>query len=217
MAAQEEDVDDGQGQVPQSLEQIGQWMQAGRNAIENDMTTMTGLEEEGVAYTPCALQDWINSVDKSRKDVQKWVEQNQLDVTRYLGLNDIEGGLPGYERTAKNVSHPGEVICNAVRNYTQTNMVQSAFLKGQLVERENWDEVCMFCHSIECDNNCITDDEVGERTFDILRAVGGQEFCDVFIADLARSAKKEDRLSGKKMKGRNKYGTGKTKGKKKRR
>jgi hypothetical protein len=56
LAAQEEDVDDGQGQVPQSLEQIGQWMQAGRNTIEDDMTTMTGVgvkEErgEGTVYS----------------------------------------------------------------------------------------------------------------------------------------------------------------------
>ena len=50
MAAQEEEIADGKGQVPQSMEQIGQWMEAGRNAIEDDMTTMTGVgvkEERG--------------------------------------------------------------------------------------------------------------------------------------------------------------------------
>ena len=100
MAAQEEDVDDGGRQVPQSLEQIGQWMQAGRNAIENDMTTMTGLEEEGVAYRPRALQDWISSVDKNRKDVQKWMEQNQLDVTQYIESGIYTGDLPELEGTS---------------------------------------------------------------------------------------------------------------------
>ena len=35
MAAQEEDVDDGQGQVPQSLEQIEEWMKAGGKSLAN--------------------------------------------------------------------------------------------------------------------------------------------------------------------------------------
>jgi hypothetical protein len=100
LAAQEEDVDDGKGQVPQSLEQIGQWMQAGRNTIEDDMTTMTGLEEEGVAYRPRALQDWISSVDKNRKNVQKWMEQNQLDVTQYIESGIYTGDMSELEGTS---------------------------------------------------------------------------------------------------------------------
>ena len=35
MAAQEEDVDDGWGQVPQSLEQIEDWMKAGGKSLAN--------------------------------------------------------------------------------------------------------------------------------------------------------------------------------------
>jgi hypothetical protein len=39
LAAQEEDVDDGQGQVPQSLEQIEEWMKAGGKSLASGVGT----------------------------------------------------------------------------------------------------------------------------------------------------------------------------------